>query len=391
MRLLLKLTCILTGLICASFPSFGQWYETQGQAYITNDDIENARTAAMENALKRALLVAGASVSSVQQVINGVLTQDQISIRASGTVNSFELVEETHEDNLITVKIRADIFPQEKQCFSEDYRKSILLTRSNILYREQANIGEIYNIDSEFIKKMGSKINKDGHYLDAKLTVKNKNSFTRLNQSMQYDKIKNLVMSLSDRTDTQFVLFTELQDLSLTDRTNDRLKFWKSDTFDRNFSVNLYIYNGDNGELVFDKQYQQTAPWAFKNRALVDTRTNTFWNSEYGSAISHTLDLMITDIDENMMCQPTRGKILQVTGDTVMFNLGENHGVKIGDEFSLMHFHKFTTDSGKTYAGFNVSSFKVKVTSTTRETATATTPENNLLGNIQINDVVVKD
>jgi hypothetical protein len=386
MRLLLILLCV----ICTSFSSYGQWYEAQGQAYITNEDNDSARAAAMENALKRALLVAGASVSSVQQVINGVLTQDLISIRASGTVNSFDLIEETYDGNLLTVKIRADIFPQEKQCFSEDYRKSILLTRSNILYREQANIGEIYNIDSELVKKMGSKINKDGHYLDAKLTVKNKNSFTRLNQSMQYDKVKSLVMSLSAHTNTQFVMFSEIEDLSLTNRTNTRLKFWKSDTFDRNFSMNLYIYDGDNGELVFDKQYHQTAPWAFKKRELVDTRSDTFWQSEYGNAISNTLDTMITDIDENMMCQPTRGKILQVNGDTILFNLGENHGVKVGDEFSLMHHHNFTADSGKTYAGFNVSEFKVKVTSTTRDSATATTPDNNLLGNIQINDIAVR-
>jgi len=385
MRLLI-LTCLLfTTLIAKS-----QWYETQGQAYITNNESEAARVIAMENALKRALLVAGASVSSVQQVINGVLTEDLISIRASGTVNSFELLEETHIGNMLTVKIRADIFPQEKQCFSADYRKSILLTRSNILYREQANIGDIYDLDSEVVRKIGSKINDQGHYLDAKLTIKNKNSFSRLNESMQRDKIKALVMSLSDHTDTQFVMFSEIEDLSFTERTNSRLKFWSSDTFDRHFTFKLYIYNGDNGELVFDKQYRQSAPWTFEKRAKVDTRSNTFWRSEFGSAINHTLDTMLTDIDENMMCQPTRGKILRVDGNTLMFNLGENHGVKVGDEFSLMHLHNFTADSGKTYAGFNVSSYKVKVTSTTRESATAKTSDNHLLGNIQINDIAVR-
>ena len=36
----------------------------------------------------------------LQQVVNGLLTQDQISIRASGSVNSIELVEEIHSDNI---------------------------------------------------------------------------------------------------------------------------------------------------------------------------------------------------------------------------------------------------------------------------------------------------
>lgn len=386
----MKKLLILLSFALTSFSAFTQWYETQGQAYIADGNHQSARTTAMENALKRALLVAGASVSSVQQVINGILTQDQISVRASGTVNSFELIEETYVGDLLTVKIRADIFPQEKQCFSADYRKSLLLTRSNILYREQANIGKIYALDTEVIRKLSAKIKKEGHYLDAKLALKNKSVFSRFNESMQYEKIKKLAMSLSDHTDTQFVMFAEILDLSLTQRTNSELKFWQKDHFDRNFKINLYIYNGSNGELVLDKQYHNIASWTFDKREQIDVTSNTFWLSEYGSSIDRTLDMMISDIDENMMCQPTRGKIVQVAGDTIVFNLGENQGVKVGDEFSLLHANNFISDSGKNYSGFNVSPYTVKVISTSKESAKAATPDNNLLGNIQINDIAVR-
>ncbi|XPF93778.1 flagellar assembly protein T N-terminal domain-containing protein [Colwellia sp. RE-S-Sl-9] len=386
----MKKLLILLSFALTSFSAFTQWYETQGQAHIANGNHQSARTTAMENALKRALLVAGASVSSVQQVINGVLTQDQISVRASGTVNSFELIEETYKGDLLTVKIRADIFPQEKQCFSADYRKSVLLTRGNILNREQANIGKIYALDTEVIRKLSDKINKEGYYLDSKLAIKSKSGFSRYNESMQYEKIKNLAMSLSDHTDTQFIMFIEFPDLSLTQRTNSELKFWQKDHFDRHFKINLYIYNGSNGELVLDKQYHNTAPWTFDKREPIDVTSNTFWLSEYGNSIDRTLDMMISDIDENMMCQPTRGKIVQVAGDTILFNLGENQGVKVGDEFSLLHANNFISDSGKTYSGFNVSPYKVKVISTSKESAKATTPDNNLLGNIQINDIAVR-
>jgi len=381
---------ILMGFILTSFSAYTQWYETQGHAYIVNGNEEEARVIAMENALKRALLVAGASVSSVQQVINGVLTQDQISIRASGTVNSFELIEEHYTDDMIKVKIRADIFPQEKQCFSADYRKSLLLTRSNILYREQANVGSLYALDSEVIRKLSRKIKSEGRYLDTKLTIKSKSNFSRLNESMQYERIKELVMSLAGHTDTQFVLFSEIEDLSFTERTNNRLKFWQGDSFARHFNMNLYIYNGSNGELVLDKTYQSTGPWDFDKRANVDIKSHTFWLSDYGNVIDRTLDMMLSDIDENMMCQPTKGKIVQVSGDTIMFNLGENQGVQVGDEFSLLHANNYTNDAGKTYSGFNVSPYKVKVISTSRESAKAKTSDNHLLDSIQINDIVVR-
>jgi len=373
-----------------SFSASTQWYETQGQAHIVNGDNETARVLAMENALKRALLVAGASVSSVQQVINGVLTQDQISIRASGTINSFELIEETYKEDMLTVKIRADIFPQDKQCFSADYRKSLLVTRSNILYREHASIGEIYNLDIEVMRKLAGKINNEGYYLDAKLAIKNKSVFSRLNGSMQYEKIKNVTMSLSDHTDTQFIMFAEISDMSLSQRTNSQLKFWQKDHINRQFKITLYIYNGSNGELVFDKEYQNQALWSFNKRERVDITSSRFWLSEYGNMINNTLEKMIIDIDENMMCQPTRGKIVKVDGDSIIFNLGENQGVKVGDEFSLLHANNFINDAGKTYAGFNISPYKVKVISTSKESAKAVTEDNHLLGNIQINDIAVR-
>lgn len=386
----MRIFLLLLSFMLTSFSAFTQWYETQGQAHIVNGDNETARVLAMENALKRALLVAGASVSSVQQVINGVLTQDQISIRASGTVNSFELIEETYKEDMLTVKIRADIFPQDKQCFSADYRKSLLVTRSNILYREHASIGEIYNLDLEVMRKLAGKINNEGYYLDAKLAIKNKSVFSRLNESMQYEKIKNVTMSLSDHTDTQFVMFAEISDMSLSQRTNSKLKFWQKAHVNRQFKMTLYIYNGSNGELVFDKEYQNQALWSFNKRERVDITSNRFWLSEYGEMINSTLEKMIIDIDENMMCQPTRGKIVKVDGDSIIFNLGENQGVKVGDEFSLLHANNFTNDAGKTYAGFNISPYKVKVISTSKESAKAVTEDNHLLGNIQINDIAVR-
>jgi len=373
-----------------SFSSLAQWYETQGQAFITNGNAQAARTLAMENALKKALLVAGASVSSVQQVVNGLLTQDDISIRASGSINSFELVSETQQGKTITVQIRADIFPQEKQCFSADYRKSLLLTRSNLLYREQANIGGIYDIETEVIRKLATKINNEGHYLDAKLAIGNKSEFTRLNKTLQAERIKDLTMSLSDITDTQYVMYSEIQDISFDREITNGWQFWQEDVYQRHFNINIYIYNGNSGEQVFYRQYRNIAPWAYTKRAQISTTSHTFWNSEYGNIIDQTLNTMITDIDENMMCQPTRGKIIQVAGNKVRFNLGKKHGVKVGDEFSLLHSNNYISDSGKVYAGYNVSNYKVKVTSVSQESALAITPDEELLGNIQISDIAVR-
>jgi hypothetical protein len=370
--------------------AIAQWYQAQGHAYINDGDHEIARTAAMENALKKALLVAGASVSSVKQVVNGLLTQDEIKISAMGSVHSFELLSENHHNNMVSVTIRADIFPQQKQCYSADYKKSILLTKSHIVHREQANIGAIYALDTAVIKKLANKLTNQGLYLETKLALNSSAQFSRNVHSLEDERIKQTTLSLAQLSDSQFVLYSQIQDLSFAEQINNSWQFWQKDIHDRHFKMELFIYNATNGELVFTKSYRRTAPWEHDKRAIVDINSASFWQSQYGQIIEQSLGAMVADIDEIMMCQPSRAKILRVDGNEIMINLGDRHGVKKGDEFSLMHVKNFTTDNGKLYAGFDVSPSNVIVMQVTGQTATAKTQNNEILTNIQIDDIAVR-
>ena len=381
---------LVIGLILTVFTCNAQWYETQGHARIDKDSVEIARTKAMENALKKALLVAGASVSSIQQVVNGLLTQDQISIRASGSVNSIELIDEIHSGNMISVTVRADIFPQEKKCFALDLKKSLLITKSHLNHREQANIGKIYQLDSAVIRQLNQKLRSQGSYSASKALLKNTTEFSRLNASFNEEKIKQLTMSLADTTDSQYILFSEINDISFEQQRSNSWKIWQQGTYPRNFNFTLYLYSGIDGELVWQNSYKNTGIWEFNKRENIDVNGTIFWQSNYGSMISALLDTMVNDIDENIMCEPSEGKIVQINGNQITINLGRYHGVKIGEEFSLLHSNNFTNNQGKIYAGYNVSPFKVKVTKVTKQSSTAITLDNGLLGNIQINDLAVR-
>jgi hypothetical protein len=388
MHTLIKQLTILS-LLC-SFSVSSQWYETQGHARTNDTSVEIARTKAIENALKKALLVSGASVSSVQQVVNGLLTKDQINIRASGSVNSIELVDEVHSNNLITVTIRADIFAQDKKCFAVNFKKSLLITRSHLAHREQANIGEIYLIDKAIMRELGTQLNQQSVFTKTSTILNNKTDFSRLNDSLQSYKIAQLTQSLSESTDSQYIMFSEITNISFDEQATNNWLFWQQGIYPRNFAINFYLYNGLNGELVWQENYQNTAPWTFTKRIKVDVYGNAFWQSDYGVMVNNIIDKVIKDIDENIMCEPSRGKIIQVQGNQITINLGRDHGLKMGDEFSLLHLTHFTNNSGKSYAGFNVSPYKVKVTKLTRQTATATTPDGSLFGNIQIDDLAVR-
>jgi hypothetical protein len=377
---------------CVFFSQLGhsQWYETQGVAVTHNVSIEVARTQAVEHALKKALLVSGASVSSVQQVVNGLLTQDSISIRARGSVNALELVDEIHANNLITVTIRADIFPQEKKCFAVNFKKSLLLTRSHLLQREQANVGKIYAIDKAVTKRLGKQLNQRSAYTKTSNILNNITEFSRLNNSLASNDISLLVETLSDQSNSQYVVFSEINNISFAENATNTWSFWQQGIYPRSFAMNVYLYNGVNGERLWQKNYQASAPWKFSKRVNIDLEGDTFWQSEYGLMLDSTIEKVIQDIDDNIMCEPSRGKILQVQGNQVIIDLGRDHGLKIGDSLSLLHLNHFNDALGRTIAGFNANPLKVTVTKLTRQTATASTPDGRLFDNIQINDLAVR-
>ncbi len=390
MRTITQTAVLITSLFLTNTTCNAQWYEAQGHASTDKYSVEVARTKAMENALKKALLVAGASVSSVQQVVNGLLTHDKISIRASGSVNSIELIDELHSGNMISVTMRADIFPQEKKCFALDYKKSILFTKSHLNERQQANIGKIYQLDAAVIKQLNKKITKQSSYINGKLLLKSATEFSRLNASFNEGRIKQLATSLADTTNSQYVIFSEINDISFEQQRSNAWKVWQQGTYPRNFDFTLYLYNGLSGEQIWQSSYQNVAIWDFNKRESVDVHATAFWQSNYGNMINSLLDNIVNDIDNNIMCEPSEGRIVQVKGNQITINLGRHHGVKIGDEFSLLHSSTFTSDLGRSYAGYNISPYKVKVTKLTKQSATAITLDNNLLGNIQINDLAVR-
>ncbi len=377
-----------------SFSSYAQWFESQGQAYI-NKDIETARTKAIENALKKTLLVSGASVSSIQQVVNGLLTKDELNIRSKGVINAFEIINETRlGKNIIEVTIRADVFPsdedEEQQCYSVDYRKPILLTRSLLVPREQANIGGIYSIDRAVTQKLSDHIKNSSRFLNVEVNLKTSTSFFRLHKGYQEEQIKDLTKSLARTTDNQFVIYSEINDISVNTGSSSKLKIWKKPPNDRDFSLVVYVYDGLTGEQVFEQSYYTNTLWPKNKRQNMNPNSHKFWTTDYGEGINSLLQTITIDIDEALQCQPSQAKIINVDEEKLLINIGKHHGVKVGDEFSLLLHNNFILQSGKRYDGFNVSPYKVRVTSVTRHNAILQAVNDERLGNVQVNDLVVR-
>ena len=140
------------------------WYEATGQAVIHQGNKELARQKATQEAIRQALLFAGASVRSVQQMTDGLLEDENLEIRASGEVSRIELISEHYYDDFIEVAIRADIFSQEKQCSASDYKKSIGTSKFHFSAIRQSSNGGLSGLAMPLTQRIQSAFDKYSKY-----------------------------------------------------------------------------------------------------------------------------------------------------------------------------------------------------------------------------------
>lgn len=359
------------------------WFSATGQAAILNGDKTAAREQATEEAIKQALLFAGASVRSVQQMTNGLLMDDHIEIRSSGEVNTLELIEEIYSDGYVTVSIRADIFSQDSQCSAADYTKRLATTYFPIRYGAQAADGQVHHLGAAAALKLQETFSQ----ISTGLTLSEVEPYTlnwhNTNQQVQ-------AYRLAQKTDVQYVLAISIDDISVERNQANAFAFWKGEQAVRNFAYTLTLLNGASGEELMSKQYRISEAWEFDMTRKLDVNSDQFWRSRYGRAVLESMQKAAIDLEEFAVCEPTMGRILAVANNQLQINLGKNQNVKEGDQLTLFNVKQIRDTFGQEYKQFVLHPTALVVTQVFAETATVSSRDKSLLGNIQANDYVAR-
>lgn len=376
----LALLCLL---MLPAWQASAAWFEAKGQAVVVNDDKAMARQKATQEALKQAMLFSGASVKSVQTLTNGLLSNDELQIRASGEVSQVELINETWHDNYVTVSVRADIFPQTNQCNTHDYRRTLSTSYYPILHRQQAQDGQLQSLSEVLAVRLQRQFT---HFSDA-VSLQHIAPYTA---HWNDDAVLGQAPVLARQSKTQYVLTGIITDLSVYRPQHSSLAFWKDDSAYRQFGFTMRLVDGMNGGVLLEKQYDLEAGWDFDRFAQVDVTAGRFWQSQYGSALDNTLEDIVRDVEEAVSCQPLTGRVIQVAGDRVQVSLGRDHGISVGDELFLYQTRQIQDAFGQSFIQYNIYPGKVKVVSAYADTATVEAADGVVLANIQPNDFVAK-
>lgn len=379
---ILQLSALLI-LLASSSPVLAIWFEATGQAVIHNGEKEAARQQATQEAIKQALLFSGASVKSIQSLTNGLLEDDRFEVRASGEVNNIELVDEIYHDDYVTVSIRADIFPQEALCSASDYKKNILTTWYGINKRQQAAVGNLYDFGKVLAEKL-------------QLEAQNHAKYSFINRVEPYylnpaDKEKkSTAFSLAQKTNAQYVLFGEIVEFGVETTKTSGLAFWKSDQSKRNLTLSFSMYDGNSGEMVFQKTQNISALWDFDPYRSIDSNSQQLWDSTFGSATEKLIQSTVQLIDEAVSCLPAYGRVLNVASESLSINIGKHNGVKQGDKLTLFQVNQFFDAQNLSHRQFRLHPEQVVVRQVFAETAVVASLTGAPLANIQPNDFVAR-
>lgn len=366
-----------------SLPSRAIWFEASGQALIEGGNQKAARHAATEEAIKQAMLFAGASVRSVQSMTNGLLQDDRFEIRSSGDVRSIELIDEIYSNGVVTVSIRADIFPQESLCEAADYRKSIVTAWFPLREKQQAAVGSLHKIGTKLPDLIKTEMLTYGQHAQ----IKNIEPYYVYPNDNDMPAQMTL---LARKRNSQYVLLGSIDEISVEQPKSAGLMFWQDNYPLRHFSLGLTLYDGHTGSQLFNQQFSASSPWEFDWHESVDVNSKELWRSSFGKGIKRNIQDAVQQLDEVISCLPAYGRVLNVQNQQLRINIGESSGVKQGDILTLLQLQQFNDPKGQLHFQYQIHPVKVKVTQIFNDSAVAESADGTMLANIQPNDFVAR-
>ncbi|RBO80010.1 flagellar assembly protein T N-terminal domain-containing protein [Marinomonas aquiplantarum] len=339
----LRLNKLLLSLVLVVFSNatLAVTIDAVGEAVIYNNDIADARYRATEQAIKQAVLESGSRVNVKDEMTNGEVNSS-IAIRSSSHVQRAKIISEEQNGNFLKIIARIDVTP-DSQCSTGPtsyYRKTVGVTGFDLQIPQQAQLGAINNISRELPKNLADEINKQG-YLKA-LTATNISIYPDLinaPSSTNYDGSLTNVTRISEQLGVQYIISGVIRDIGElyqrqpNNKTNTTPLV--AEDKERNFVVDIYLYDGFSGALLFEHRYNEIGNWDIADNQRVGFGSAKFWTINYGKVVQQALKQSALDTSEQLRCQPFIANIFRTEGNRIHIAAGSIAGIKVGDKFNV--------------------------------------------------------
>ncbi|WP_162063301.1 flagellar assembly protein FlgT [Vibrio taketomensis] len=351
------------------------WYEVTGSATVVASE-DAARLHALEDAIYKAVNFSGADIGSISN-LRPLLESSQKEYQFTNHEVRYVLVEEQKvRKNVMYVKARIDIYPSATGCHVNQYKKTFLVGNIDLASPQQAVMGQIYSVGDDFAQVINRQLDQESA------------SFVSVGTTDYEINKRNpeRIKMIAEDTDAQYVLGGTITDLTATIEQN----VLKSDVINRQFAMELTVFDGKTGSEVYTRSYREIARWPFPKTSQVDTRSARFWTSTYGEMMLRLSRNVMLDLESEVSCKITLPEIVAKWGNVLTMNLGRLHGVKEGDKLQLWHTGSFIDQRGLPRNKVSASDITLTVGRVYEGEAELTVDQPELMSSIQIGDVMHK-
>lgn len=375
MKKILNSLFLITLVMLVPFKVMASWYEVTGVATIVSSE-ETARLHALEDALFKAVNFSGADIGSISNLMP-LLEESRNEYQFTNHEVRYILVEsERKRRGKVEVKIRVDIYPSATGCHTDQYKKTILVGNIEVASPQQAVMGQIYQVGDDFSRVVNRQLDQTSRSFVSVGT-------TDYSISSNYPARTQMI---AQDNGAQYIIGGVITDLTATIES----QLLQDDIINRQFALEMKVFDGKTGHEVFNKAYREVARWPFAKTSQVDTRSARFWASTYGEMMLRVSRNIMLDLESELSCKITLPEVVAVFGNTVTIDLGRMHGVKEGDKLQLWHTASFIDQNGLPRNKVSQSEITLTVSRIYEHEAELTIDQPNLASSVQIGDVMNK-
>ncbi|WP_440871233.1 flagellar assembly protein FlgT [Vibrio diabolicus] len=375
MKKILNSLFSITLVMLVPFKVMASWYEVIGVATIVSSE-ETARLHALEDALFKAVNFSGADIGSISNLMP-LLEESRNEYQFTNHEVRYILVEsERKRRGKVEVKIRVDIYPSATGCHTDQYKKTMLVGNIEVASPQQAVMGQIYQVGDDFSHVVNRQLDQTSRSFVSVGT-------TDYSISSNYPARTQMI---AQDNGAQYIIGGVITDLTATVES----QLLQDDIINRQFALEMKVFDGKTGHEVFNKAYREVARWPFAKTSQVDTRSARFWASTYGEMMLRVSRNIMLDLESELSCKITLPEVVAVFGNTVTMDLGRMHGVKEGDKLQLWHTASFIDQNGLPRNKVSQSEITLTVSRIYEHEAELTIDQPNLASSVQIGDVMNK-
>ncbi|WP_194437057.1 flagellar assembly protein FlgT [Vibrio fluminensis] len=351
------------------------WYEVTGTATVVASE-DAARIHALEDAIYRAVSFSGADIGSIAN-LRPLLEDDRKEYQFTNHEVRYILIEKQKiYKDVMVVKARIDIYPSATGCHVDQYKKTFLVGNIDLISPQQAVMGQVYSLGDDFAQVLNRQLDQES------------TSFVSVGTT-DYEINKRYperLKMIAEDTGAQYIIGGNITDLTATIEQN----VLKADVINRQFAMELTVFDGKTGSEVYTRNYREVARWPFPKTSQVDTRSARFWASTYGEMMLRVSRNVMLDLESEVSCKITLPEIIAKWGNVMTMNLGRLHGVQEGDKLQLWHTGSFIDQRGMPRNKVSETDITLTVSRVYEGEAELTVDQPELANSIQIGDVMHK-